>query len=66
MATSKSWVVAVLLSLFLGFTGFDLLYMGYPKLAVVKFLTLGFFGIGWPITALLIMTKRIHPADGTW
>jgi TM2 domain-containing membrane protein YozV len=52
----KSWIVALLLSIFLGWFGIDRFYMGYIGSGVVKLLTLGGLGVWWLIDLILIVT----------
>ena len=66
----KNWLVALLLSIFLGTLGIDRFYMGHIGLGILKLLiTLVSFGflawIWWIIDIILIATK--HKFDGvTW
>lgn len=61
---SKSWTVALLLSLFFGWLGVDRLYLGQVGLGIVKFLTAGGFGVWWAIDLVLIALKRIQDSEG--
>ena len=53
----KKWIVALLLSIFLGILGIDRFYMGYIGLGILKLITMGGFGIWWLIDLILIVIK---------
>ena len=54
----KKWIVALLLSIFLGCFGIDRFYMGYIWQGILKLITGGGFGIWWLIDLILIATKH--------
>eukprot|EP00053_Salpingoeca_punica_P019817 m.202970 g.202970 ORF g.202970 m.202970 type:complete len:216 (+) comp17730_c1_seq1:2844-3491(+) len=56
---------ALLLAVFLGFTGADRFYLGYPALGLLKLCTCGFFLVGQLIDIILIALQIVTPADGT-
>jgi TM2 domain-containing membrane protein YozV len=60
----KSWRKALLLSLFLGFTGADRFYIGRTRSAVVKLITLGCLGIWWLSDIILIASDYRKDAYG--
>jgi TM2 domain-containing membrane protein YozV len=60
----RSWRVALLLSLFLGFFGVDRFYIGRTRSAVVKLLTLGGFGAWWLSDLILIASEYRKDAWG--
>ncbi len=60
----KSWTVAFLLSLFLGYLGADRFYIGRYTSAVLKLLTLGCFGIWWLSDVILIAADWRRDANG--
>ena len=60
----KSWKVALLLSLFLGFFGIDRFYIGRTRSAIVKLLTCGMFGIWWLTDFILIASDYRKDAKG--
>jgi len=61
---SKDWLVALLLSIFLGQLGVDRFYLGYIGLGVVKLLTAGGCGIWWLIDVIMIATDSLKDANG--
>lgn len=51
----KSWLVTLLLCIFLGGLGIHRFYTGHVFLGVLYLLTGGFFGIGWFFDLILII-----------
>ena len=60
----RSWIVALLLSIFLGYLGIDRFYIGRTKSAIVKLVTLGCFGIWWLSDIILIAAEYRKDAYG--
>lgn len=60
----RNYMVALLLSIFVGSLGVDRFYMGYVGLGILKLITLGGCGIWWLIDLILIATKNLKDADG--
>ena len=60
----KSWLVALLLSLFLGYWGVDRFYLGYGGLGLLKLFTFGGCGIWWLIDLISIATNSMLDSDG--
>ncbi|HJT64639.1 MAG TPA: NINE protein [Candidatus Limnocylindria bacterium] len=62
--SDKEWLVALLLSAFLGTFGIDRFYLGYVGLGILKLITLGGCGIWWVIDLILIATGGLKDSRG--
>lgn len=60
----KSWMVTVLLCLFLGAFGVHRFYLGYTTLGIIQLLTLGGCGIWALIDLILILVGSLKDANG--
>jgi len=60
----RSWLVALFLSIFLGYLGIDRFYIGRTRSAIVKMVTLGAFGIWWLSDIILIAAEYRKDAWG--
>jgi len=63
-ADAKEWLVALLLSIFLGTFGIDRFYLGHVGLGLLKLFTFGGCGIWWLIDVILIATNSLKDAQG--
>jgi len=61
--SDKNWIVAFLLSLFLGYFGIDRFYLGYSWSAILKLFTIGGVGIWWAIDLMLLLTGNLRDGD---
>ena len=62
--STKSWSVALILAIFLGYFGVDRLYLGHTGIGVAKLLTLGGLGVWWLSDVILIGLKKVKDSEG--
>jgi TM2 domain-containing membrane protein YozV len=60
----REFLVALLLSIFVGALGIDRFYMGYIGLGILKLVTFGGCGIWTLSDIILIATRKLNDADG--
>lgn len=60
----KEWIVALLLSIFVGTLGIDRFYLGYIGLGILKLVTAGGCGVWWLVDLILIVMDKLPDAQG--
>lgn len=60
----KDWLVALLLSIFVGEFGVDRFYLGHIGLGILKLVTGGGCGIWWLVDVILIATNSLKDGQG--
>jgi TM2 domain-containing membrane protein YozV len=60
----RSFLTAILLSIFVGWLGVDRFYLGHIGLGILKLLTGGGCGIWYLIDIILIATRQVKDAEG--
>jgi TM2 domain-containing membrane protein YozV len=64
---TKNWVVALLLSIFLGTLGIDRFYMGHIGVGIAKLLlSWATFGVWQLIDIVLIAIRKVNDRDFYW
>lgn len=59
----RNWIVALVLSITLGWLGVDRFYVGHYGLGILKLITFGGYGIWWLIDIIMFATKQVQYVD---
>ena len=61
--SDKNWQTALLLSIFLGWSGADRFYVNRPLLGITKLLTFGGYFVWWIVDIVLIANGKMRDGD---
>ncbi|MBQ3138544.1 MAG: TM2 domain-containing protein [Ruminococcus sp.] len=64
MSSTKSWIVTLLLCIFLGELGIHRFYAGKVGTGLLYLFTGGLFGIGWILDIIWIVLKKFTDNNG--
>ena len=64
MSSTKSWIVTLLLCIFLGELGIHRFYVGKVGTGLLYLFTGGLFGIGWILDIIWIVLKKFTDNNG--
>lgn len=62
--SEKNWLVALLLSIFVGTLGVDRFYLGKIGTGIFKLITGGGLGLWWLIDLIMIATGKMKDSKG--
>ena len=62
--SKKTWLVALLLALFVGTLGIDRFYLGHTGIGIAKLLTFGGCGVWALIDLVLIAMRKVKDSEG--
>lgn len=62
--SDKEWLIALLISFFLGALGIDRFYLGYTGLGILKLVTFGGLGLWALIDFILIAVDNMRDSNG--
>lgn len=62
--SERQWLVALLISFFVGWFGIDRFYLGYTGLGILKLITFGGCGIWYLIDLIMIAMGNLNDSDG--
>ncbi|MDP8904272.1 MAG: TM2 domain-containing protein [Chloroflexota bacterium] len=62
--SDKEWIVALLLSFFVGWLGIDRFYLGQPVLGILKLITFGGCYIWYFVDFVLIAMNKVTDSNG--
>ena len=64
LKSEKSWTVAFVLSVFVGWLGADRFYLGQISLGILKAITLGGFGVWWIVDIVFLCRGTMTDSEG--